>query len=175
MNKVFGGMAASLDGYIASKDGDMSWLNNSMAKGEDYGFAETIKRTGIYIIGANTYRGMLGSGMAGGKDMTPTYVITHDQDLKKGSQTQLYSGDLTTLAKKAKSETDKDICIFGGGNILTQFIELNLVDEITISIVPVLLGDGTPFFGKMHVFKKLKLSECKEYKSGIVTLTYKPQ
>ncbi len=43
-------MAASLDGYIQSKSGDLSWLNNAMAKGEDYGFEKTMKRTGAYIM-----------------------------------------------------------------------------------------------------------------------------
>lgn len=54
MSRVFGGMAASLDGYIASENGDLSWLNDAMAKDEDYGFEATERRTGAYIMGANT-------------------------------------------------------------------------------------------------------------------------
>ena len=69
MRKVFGGMAASLDGYIQSATSDLSWLNDSMANDEDYGFQSTVNRTGAYIIGANTYRDM--TGMGGGS--TPTY------------------------------------------------------------------------------------------------------
>ncbi|WP_256870604.1 dihydrofolate reductase family protein [Paenarthrobacter nitroguajacolicus] len=49
-------MAASLDGYIASENGDLSWLNDAMAKDEDYGFEATERRTGAYIMGANTFR-----------------------------------------------------------------------------------------------------------------------
>ncbi|MBP2265863.1 dihydrofolate reductase [Pseudarthrobacter sp. PvP004] len=56
MSIVFGGMAASLDGFIASESGDLSWLNNSMGKNEDYGFESTERRTGAYIMGANTFR-----------------------------------------------------------------------------------------------------------------------
>ena len=56
MSRVFGGMAASLDGYIASENGDLSWLNDAMAKDEDYGFEATERRTGAYIMGANTFR-----------------------------------------------------------------------------------------------------------------------
>jgi dihydrofolate reductase len=59
MSNVFTSIAVSLDGFIASKTGDQSWLNNAMAKGEDYGFEESMKRTGIFIMGANTYREMI--------------------------------------------------------------------------------------------------------------------
>ena len=68
MRKIFTSIAISLDGYIASKSGDVSWLNDAMIQGEDYGFDETMKRTGIFIMGANTYKEMLKSAMAGGKE-----------------------------------------------------------------------------------------------------------
>jgi len=166
-------MATSLDGYIQSKDKDLSWLNDAMAKGEDYGFEETMTRTGAYIIGANTYRDM--AGMGGGGDTTPTYVLTHDKFLKTNKSTRLYSGDLTELVGKIKLEIDqnKDISVFGGGEVVSQFIELGLLDELTISIIPVLLGDGVPFFNKLKEQKKLKLTECKHFKSGIVIITYR--
>ena len=173
MSKVFAGMASSLDGYIQSKDKDLSWLNNAIAKDEDYGFDITIKRTGAYIIGANTYREM--AGMGGGGDTTPTYILTHDKSLKTNKSTRLYSGDPTGLVEKIKLEIDqnKDICVFGGGEITSQFIELGLLDELTISVIPVLLGDGVPFFTKLKEQKKLELIECKSFKSGIVILEYR--
>jgi dihydrofolate reductase len=171
MRKIFTSIAVSLDGYIASKSGDVSWLNDSMAKGEDYGFEETMKRTGIFIMGANSYREMLKSGMAGGKELT--YVITKEKDIKKGSHTHFFDGELKELAEKVKSETDKDIYIWGGGSVITQFIDLNLLDELDISLIPVLLGDGVPLFGKFSLLKKLRLTECKRFvKSGIVLLKY---
>jgi len=173
MSKVFTSIAVSLDGFIASKTGDLSWLNNAMAKGEDYGFEETMKRTGIFIMGANSYREMLKFGAAGGKDKTPTYVVTHRKDLKKGAQTHFFDGDLKDLTEKAKSETPKDIYIWGGGNLITQLIDLDLLDELHMAVIPVLLGDGVPLFGKIGKIKKLKLSECKTFeKSGIVLLKY---
>jgi dihydrofolate reductase len=130
MGVVFGGMAASLDGYIASASGDLSWLNDAMASGEDYGFEQTMKRTGAYIIGANTYREMVNSGMAGG-DSTPTYVVTHQPSIGKARKgVTFYSGDLRDLVHGCKSATGKDICLFGGADLITQFIELDLLDEL---------------------------------------------
>lgn len=171
MSIIFTSIAVSLDGYIASKSGDVSWLNDSMVQGEDYGFEETMQRTGIFVMGANTYKEMLKSGMAGGKERT--YVITREKDLKKGSQTQFYDGDLKELAKKAKTETDQDIYIWGGGDVISQFIDLDLLDELNIAMIPVLLGDGVPLFGKFGKLKKLRLTECQKFeKSGIAVLKY---
>lgn len=171
MSKIFTSIAVSLDGYVASKSGDLAWLNNSMVQGEDYGFDETLQRTGIFVMGANTYREMLKSGMAGGKEHT--YVITKEKDLKKGSHTQLYDGDLKKLAEKARSETNQDIYVWGGGSIITQFIDLDLLDELNIAVIPVLLGEGVPLFGKLGNLKKLTLRESRKLeKSGIVLLKY---
>jgi dihydrofolate reductase len=173
MGKVFGGMAASLDGYIASKDGDLSWLNQAMSADEDYGFVESMERSGAYIIGANTFREMMNSGMTG-DDITKTYVVTHQSSLGElAPNVSLYLGDLRLLVENIKAETDKDICLYGGASLVTQFIELDLVDELGISIIPVLLGDGVPFFGKLSTWKRLTLFECKPYKSGIVLLNYR--
>ena len=166
-------MAMSLDGYIAKKNGDTSWLNNAMSPDEDYGFADFMSKIGAYIIGANTYREITKSGVTGGDHKVPTYVVTHQKDLKLGKNTYLYSGDLTELAKKIKAETDKDIWLFGGGDLTTQFINLNLVDELAIAIVPVLIGGDVPFFDNVVEHKNLILLESKIYeKSGMVALTY---
>jgi dihydrofolate reductase len=173
MGKVIASMAMSLEGYIAKKNGDTAWLNNAMSPDEDYGFADFMSKIGAYIIGANTYREITKSGVTGGDTKAPTYVVSHQKDLKLGKNTYLYSGDLTELVKKIKAETEKDIWLFGGGDLTTQLINLDLVDELAIAIVPVLIGGDVPFFGKVVEQKYLILLESKSYeKSGLVALTY---
>jgi dihydrofolate reductase len=170
MAVVFAGMAASLDGFIRSPSGDLSWLDDAMAPGEDYGFAETEARTGAYVIGAGTYREM---GRSGGG--VPTYVVTHDASLATGRNVRAYAGDLTQLIGTVRSEIDpgKDICVFGGGRLVTQLLELGLVDELGVAVVPVVLGGGVPFFGAMRRSTKLALLECRPFPSGIVLLNYR--
>ena len=80
MTTVIAGMAASLDGFIQSTSGDLSWLDDAMAPGEDHGFADTETRTGAYVTGADTHREM---GRSAGGGMT-TYVVTHDAALARG-------------------------------------------------------------------------------------------
>lgn len=115
MGVVFAGMAASLDGCIAGPDGEMDWLMNALTKGEDYGFAATMQRSGAFVLGAETYRGMLAMGMAGDKDSAPTFVVTHDSSLRTRARTVLYSGDLVALIGKARDAAgpDKDVCVMG--------------------------------------------------------------
>jgi dihydrofolate reductase len=173
MGTLIASMAMSLDGYIARNDGDTAWLNNAMSPQEDYGFEEFMSRIGAYILGANTYREITKSGMGGGDSQVPTYVVTHQKDLKTGKNTHLYSRDLAELVKKIKAETGKDIWLFGGGDLTTQFIDLDLVDELSIAIVPVLIGGDVPFFDHVVDQKNLVLLESKAYeKSGIVSVRY---
>lgn len=172
MSTVFGGMAVSLDGYIRSESGDLSWLNDAMAEDEDYGFEATERRTGAYVMGANTYREV--AGMGSGGSAVPTHVVTHDETLATSGKTELFSGDLGDLVGRIKSSipADKDICVFGGGQLMTEFIELGLLDELGVAVVPVILGGGVPFFGRISRWSKLELLECRPFPSGIVLLTY---
>jgi dihydrofolate reductase len=171
MTTVFAGMAASLDGRIRSTSGDLSWLNDAMAPGEDYGFAQTEARTGAYVIGANTYREM---GRAAGSGV-PTYVVTHDAALAGGRNVRPYTGDLAQVMDTVRAEIDptKDICVFGGGQLVTQLLDLGLVDELSLAVIPVVLGSGVPFFGTMASSTKLELMECRPFPSGIVLLDYR--
>jgi dihydrofolate reductase len=171
MATVFAGMAASLDGFIQSTSRDLSWLNDAMAPGEDYGFAATEARTGAYVIGANTYREM-GRSAGGG---VPTYVVTHDAALAGGRDVRPYAGDLTRLLDTVRREIDpgRDICVFGGGQLVTQLLQLGLIDELGVAVIPVVLGDGVPFFGTMSSATKLELMECRPFPSGIVLLNYR--
>ena len=173
MGVVFAGMAASLDGYIRSESGDLSWLNDAMATGEDYGFEETERRTGAYLMGANTYREV--AGMGGMGSSVPTYVVTHDPSLPAKGKTSLVSGDLGELVAgiRAAIPEDKDICVFGGGQLVTQLLDSGLLDELTVSVIPVVLGGGLPFFGRLERSRRLELTECRPFPSGIVLLTYR--
>jgi len=170
---VFASFALSLDGYIASASRDLAWLNNALARDEDYGFAATMQRTGAYVIGANTYQEMLGLSAAASGDATPTYVVTHRADWPKApAHVHFVSGDLRALLANIQSQTDKDLWVFGGGDLVTQCLALDLLDELSLAIVPVLLGGGLPLFRPLPAPINLRLAEAKPYKSGIVLLKY---
>ena len=140
--------------------------------GGDYGFGETEARTGAYVVGANTFREMGGTAGVG---TVPTYVVTHDPALGAGRNVRRHAGDLAQLIDTVRSEIDpgKDICVFGGGRLVTDLLERGLIDELAVSVIPVLLGSGVPFFGAMSSGTKLALLECRPFPSGIVILNYR--
>lgn len=167
---IFASIAASLDGDIASTDGDLAWLNDSMRRDEDYGFAETMKRTGAYVMGAKTHRES--AGMGGGTSGPPTFVLTHADPGEAPSGVTFMSGDIRAALGAAQSATDRDVSIFGGGDVLTQAIAADALDELSVAIVPVLLGGGTRLFGSLDRTARLRLTECRSFDSGIVALRY---
>lgn len=169
--RVFASVAASLDGYIASASGDVAWLNDSMRRDEDYGLAETMNRTGAYILGARTFResaGMIG----GGAQKPPTYVVTHAPPEDAPNGVTFYSGNLRQLVERAKAGTDKDVYVFGGGDVITQLIAADALDELSLALVPVLLGAGVRLFGTLGECTRLRLGNCRSFGSGIVLLGY---
>ena len=170
-NRTFASLAASLDGYIASADGDLSWLNDAMRRDEDYGMEEAMARTGAYILGAKTFResaAMLGTSGEG----PPTFVVTHAalEDAPPG--VTFYSGDLAELVDRAKAASSKDVHVFGGGEIVTQLLAAKLLDELSLALVPVVLGGGVRLFNALEQWTSLQLTECRSYPSGIVALRY---
>jgi dihydrofolate reductase len=168
---IFASLAASLDGYIRSASGDIAWLNDSMRRDEDYGMTETMARAGAYIMGATTFResqSMFGGGAAG----PPTYVVTHAAPADAPPGVTFRAGDLGELSESAKAGTDKDVHIFGGGDILTQTIAAEALDELTIALIPVVLGSGTRLFGDVGRETYLRLNDCQSFASGIVLLRY---
>jgi dihydrofolate reductase len=173
-------MAASLDGFIARKDGRVDWLETSdeFAGGEtlDQGFVETFLKTiDCYVMGSRTYETALkfeanGSGWAYGDKAT--FVLT-SRDLPRTRDTvEFYSGDLARFVSGRLRREFRNIWFVGGGVVAGECLRLGLADEVRYSILPILIGDGIPFFEKLDRDVALHLAEVTAYKSGIVELRY---
>jgi dihydrofolate reductase len=176
-------MAASLDGFIARKDGRVDWMETSdeFAGGDtmDPEFVKTFLSTiDCYVMGARTYETALafeskGFGWAYGDK--PTFVLT-TRDLPRTRTTvEFYSGDLAQLVNKRLRTKFRSIWFAGGGSVSGECLRLGLADEVRYSILPILIGDGIAFFEKLDRDIPLHLTEVKAYKSGIVALCYEVQ
>ncbi len=171
MSKVIIYIAASLDGYIARKNDDISWLDAYQKVGEDYGYANFIKTIGTAIMGARTYAQSLKHPERMLK--MKTYVLSHKQmPVQDGFDVTFYKGNLKKLVEKIKTENEKDIWIVGGGKVVSSFLNEGLVDEVLHFVVPVLIGNGIPLYSTSLKETKFMLLESKKYKSGIVKLHY---
>lgn len=173
-------MVASLDGFIARKDGSVDWLETSdeFADGDtmDAEFvAEFLKTIDCYVMGSKTYESALrfeeqGLGWTYGDK--PTFVLT-SRDLPRNRDTvEFYSGDLTHFVNRHLRGSYRSIWVVGGCTICSECLRLGLVDEIRYAILPVLIGDGIRFFEKLNRDIALHLMEIRTYKSGMVELFY---
>jgi dihydrofolate reductase len=176
-------MAASLDGFIARKDGRVDWLETSdeFAGGDtlDPGFVETFLKTiDCYVMGSRTYETALSfeaKGLGWSYGDKPTFVLT-SRDLPRTRDTvEFYSGDLAQFVNGHLRPTFRTIWFVGGGVVSGECLRRGLADEVRYSILPILIGDGIPFFEKLDRDIALHLAEVKAYKSGMVELCYEVQ
>jgi len=173
-------MAASLDGFIARKDGRVDWLETSdeFAGGDtmDPGFVEAFLETiDCYVMGSRTYETALrfeaqGSGWSYGDK--PTFVLTRRELPRTRDSVQFHSGDLAQLVNERLRPAFRTIWFVGGGVVCAECLRLGIADEVRYSILPILIGDGIPFFDKLDRNIALHLAEVNAYKSGIVELRY---
>lgn len=166
-------ISMSLDGFIATKDDNLSWLSMVEKDGEDYGYNALNERVDTYIVGRKTYDTVL--KLTGGKfppaQMHTCYVITH-QHRKNENGITFYNGNIEELINRLKSQKGKDIYCDGGGQIVKLLMEKNLIDEYIISVIPTILGDGKRLFIGGIKAIKLKAQASKYFASGLVQLHY---
>ncbi len=173
-------MAASLDGFIARKDGSVDWLETAdeFADGAtmDPEFIQAFLKTiDCYVMGSRTYETALnfeskGFGWAYGEK--PVFVLTSRNLPKSRDTITFHSGDLAQFVNGRLRHTFRSIWFVGGGMVAGECLRLGLADEVRYSILPVLIGDGIPFFEKLDRDVALHLTEVKAYKSGMVGLCY---
>ncbi|MFC0515562.1 dihydrofolate reductase family protein [Mucilaginibacter angelicae] len=172
-------MVSSLDGYIAKKDNSISWFETSdnYEKGvtvTEQDAAEFLKKIDCYIMGSRTYELALELsklyGWAYGD--VPTIVLTHRALPVERENVEIYSGDLNTFVNEQLKPNYSNVWLVGGAELAKDFLRLNLADEIRQSILPIILGDGTPFFDQIGQEKTLHLKNVTAYKNGVVELCY---
>ena len=172
-------MAASLDGFIARKDGSVDWLETSdeFAAGEtmDADFvAAFLKTIDCYVMGSRTYEIALrfeeqGLGWAYGDK--PVFVLTSRKLPRSRNTVEFYSGDLAQLVNGLRPKF-RSIWFVGGGAVCGECLRRGLADEVRYSILPILIGEGIQFFETLDRDIALHLVEVKTYKSGTVALRY---
>jgi dihydrofolate reductase len=172
MYKVIVFIAVSLDGYIARKDDDVSWLDLYQVAGEDYGYSEFMKTVGTAIMGSRTYDQSVRHPE---RILTniKTYVLSRKtMPVPSGASVEFYNGNLKALIDRIKNEDNRDIFVVGGGQVVCSFLNEELVDELLHFVVPALLKDGIPLYAMLKKEISLKLVETTPYKTGIVKLHY---
>ncbi len=166
MRKIKLFIASSLDGFIAREDGSIDWLPQS----GNSGYEEFYKTIDTVIIGRKTYEQILTFGKYP-YEGKKSYVLTKNTTIKKEGNVE-FVFEAEKLVKELISSSGKDIWLVGGAELVSVFLNQDLIDEIILSIIPVVLGKGIPLFKNIRRETKLQLLKTREY-DELVELNYK--
>jgi len=167
-------IAASLDGFISRPDGGLDWLEPVHVEGEDYGFHSFFDSVDALLIGSGTYDVVRGFSEWPYGDK-PLYVASTRHQTPLHRETFVQGNPVVLariLAERAYSRVYLD-----GGSLVRSFLAAGMVADMTISVIPILLGSGIPLFrerGKEPAYGEhgLKLVSATPYPSGLVQLRY---
>jgi len=170
-------MVSSLDGYIAKRDNSVSWFEtpDHYEKGVgELNTEEFFKSADCYVMGAKTYEHAVELSETYGWPYgeIPTFVLTHRNLPVHLPNIQMYSGNLEELVNTRLKPNYNSVWVVGGAVLVKNFFRLNLVNEIRQSILPILLGDGLPFYDQIGREQPLHLKGVTAFKTGMVELSY---
>ncbi|MFC3880304.1 dihydrofolate reductase family protein [Algoriphagus namhaensis] len=167
-------IAQSLDGFIARENGELDWLMNLPNPNQlDYGYGEFLEGIDTILMGRQTYEEILGFGVDWPYSDSETYVLSRQRDYQtKTAKTQAV--ELTSFSlEKIKAQSKKSIWIVGGGQIITELLNWDEIDEIILTIIPIILGNGIPLFPNSPKETSLDLIKTQSFETGAVSLTYR--
>lgn len=168
-------VAASLDGFIADKDGGLDWLNSiSNPEGIDFGYTDFIDRIDALIIGRVTYETVLEFGIewpySKSVFVLSTTLKTVPSELK--GKVEIVTGNLKNVVDILNNRGFKNLYIDGGSTI-QNFLKENLIHELIITTIPILLGGGVSLFEELDDSISLELIKSEVFLSSIVQNHYK--
>jgi dihydrofolate reductase len=182
MKKVILNLAVSLDGFIEGPNGEVDW----MTFGEETGTAlnDFIQQIDTILYGRVSYE-------LWGNHVPPDNSSDFEKDfynkvnkLNKyvfssvksdfGGNPTVINSDISQHINNLKKQPGKNIWLYGGAGLISTFVNLNLIDEIRMAVMPIILGDGKPMFKEIKNRIKLKLLKSVSSKSGVVALSYAP-
>ena len=172
MSKTILYIAASLDGFIAGTSDDLSWLNPY--QDVETGYKEFFASVGAIIEGRRTYEIEVKNGWDKLHSL-PLFVLSKDarQEPTRAGVTFTHD-DIARVLQKAKAAAgNKNVWIEGGAKVAQQFISRRLIDEMVLTLIPVLLGDGIRLFDNIHERFNLFLTDMKRFDKGMIQLVYK--
>jgi len=167
-------IATSLDGYIAKSDGSIDWLMDKRyeLEGEGFGYQELYDACDLLVMGRNSFEKVASF------DEWPypgKRVIVLSRTLqtltKEIDNVELFSGSVTALIEMLTMQDSTHIYI-DGGQVVQSFLEEGVVTDMTITTIPILLGEGINLFGALSHEKHLKLTSAKGYDNGFVQSIY---
>jgi dihydrofolate reductase len=174
MAKIILYSAISLDYKIARADGSIDWLHDPAfaIEGEDFGYQAFYDSVGYTLMGNNTYRQILAMDIPFPYPNTENYVFSRFKDTRDTEYVKFAQGKVLEFVPKLKAKAEKDIWLIGGAQINGLLLRAGLIDELILTCIPVIIGEGIPLFSGQGIQSKWKLKGTRTYSNSLVQLTY---
>jgi dihydrofolate reductase len=173
--KIIVYIAVSADGYIARPDGGIEWLDRPRPKG-NYGMGEFFKSIDTILWGRKTYKPALKMGYPGGFGLkVKNYVFSTTMKGPAAPNVEFVNEPIGPFAQRLRAQPGKDIFMMGGAGLIASFLDVGEIDEFSIHVIPILIGEGIPLVQPRHRNVRLKLISTKRFPDGVVHLNYSVQ
>ena len=160
-------VAMSLDAFIAGPNGEIDWIITD----PDINFREIFSRFDTFLVGRRTFEAMHRAGR-GSTPGIQTFVFSRTLRQHDFPDVTIVADEPAEAIAALRSKPGKDIWLFGGGSLFRSLLDVQLVDTIEVTVIPVLLGEGIPLLPPPAKHVRLRLVGNKVYKTGIVSLEY---
>ena len=176
MRKIKLYIAASIDGYIAGPDGELDWLSDYPITPElNYGYEDFFESIDTVIMGGRTYRDILNMDVVYPYKNKISYIITRNTINSTKENIIYITNNIEDNISELKKEEGKDIWLVGGGEIVSLFLNQNWIDEMIITYIPILLGEGIRLFPNKAKESKWSLIQSQAFINGVVQTRYQVQ
>lgn len=174
MSTVIYYAAMSLDGFIASADGNVDWLDRLPASEDGYGYPDFYASVDALVMGSGTYAFIQGTG-SWPYDEKPAWVFSSRALRPMAPGVTNTSAPVDSVMTEIEQAGHRRIWLVGGGLLARSFLDAGLLSELYLTVTPDLLGAGIPFLAPGKTATSLELLEARPYESGVVQVRYAPK
>ncbi|NJM72176.1 MAG: dihydrofolate reductase [Scytonema sp. RU_4_4] len=168
MRKIRLFIASSLDGYIARTSGEVDWLFTD----QDYGYNEFLTQIDTVLMGLKTYEQVLTFGEYPYKGKK-SFVFSKTVPVEKDDNVEFVRSDWQSFINRLRQTSGHDMWLVGGAQTIHYFMKHGFVDELILSIHPIILGNGIPLIvNDSNLETVLELKDVKTYDSGLLQVSY---
>ena len=169
--KIIVNAGTSADGFIARRDGDIDWLTSRPKPAGFYDMGTFTASIDTKILGRKTFEKSLTLG-AKFDGTTKTYVYSTHLPATAVAGVEFISQPVASFAQRLRAAPGRNIWMMGGGGVIASFLDAGAIDELIISVVPVLVGEGIPLIAPRHRHIALELLSSRQFEDGVVQLHY---
>ena len=169
-------VASSIDGFIADADDGIDWLEQFGFVAFEDDYEKFLAGIGAIVMGSTTYDFLLRQpNLEWPYAGIPTWVLTHrERPAIDGAELVFWAGDIAQLdAELREAAGDRDVWVVGGGNVAAQFAEAGLLDELRVTIMPIVVGSGKQLLPVTRPTKPLPLIRTTAFEGGAVAHVYR--